>query len=116
MSADSFVPKSSFIEKAEYDGEKDSMTLTFKSGSSYQYSGVGYSTWLSFKQAESHSSFYSRLMKGRLSGSPIIRKPVGKPRSAPLTQIKLRSPKPNGNSILNAGINRGHKGLIPKSL
>src|ERR1019366_8231149 len=94
---DSFTPKSSFIEKAEYDEQARSMTVTFKTGSQTKYMYVFPSTWLSFKQSPDHSSYYSKAIKGKLMSINIIKHNVGKPHSTPLKQHRQKRSLTDGS-------------------
>jgi len=116
---DKIALKSTFLESAEYDDKSQTMTLTFKTGSQYNYLNISPSTWLSFKQAPDHSSYYSRAIKGRVVGVPIKSGAVGRKQSSPLKANKLNRSlnKPNGN-ITDNGLKRSLKrsGLIPDGL
>src|SRR5580704_2809976 len=99
--SDSFVPKSSFIEKCEYDEAQYQMTVTFKGGKNQtKYLYVYPATWLSFKQSPDHSSFYSKAIKGKLLSVNVIKHTLGKRRDEPLKQHKIDRPlyRPKGGN------------------
>src|ERR1700719_3328488 len=87
---DSFVPKSSFLLKCEYDETQRQMTLTFKTGGQYKYFYVFPATWMSFKQSPNHSSYYSRAIKGKLMSVPVQKHNIGRQHSTPLKQHKIK--------------------------
>lgn len=112
---DKFEPKSSFLTLAEYDDKARAMTITFKTGSQVKYMYVFPATWLSFKEAKDHSSYYSRAIKGKLMSISIVKKTIGHTRSTPLHQIKQKRGLNNGKRNIKPAGNVEH-GNIPRSL
>lgn len=91
---DSFVPKSSFLEKVDYDETQYQMTVTFKGGKNQsKYLFVYPATWLSFKQSPDHSSFYSKAIKGKLLSVNIVKHTLGKHKNEPLKEAKIHRPQ-----------------------
>lgn len=56
---------SSNIESAEYDDTKRVMTVTFKSGSTYEYDGVGREVYEGLVSSLSPGSYFYRQVKDR---------------------------------------------------
>lgn len=54
---------SSTIETAEYDAERSTLTVTFRDGSSYEYSGVPQNTFDAFEAARSKGSFHANSIR-----------------------------------------------------
>jgi hypothetical protein len=116
-SVESFTPRSSFLEKCEYDSSARSLTITFKTGSSFKHLFVYPTTWLSFKTSPDHSSFYANAIRGKFSAIPIVRRDVGKKKSAPLHKVKLkRTLESHGIIAVNSGHNRNAGGNVPVGL
>lgn len=110
---DSFSPKSSYIELAEFDDKANALDLTFKDGSKRRYNGFFESTWKNFKQAASHGAYYSHLIKGKFNSVPLIIKNIGrKPQHLKdLNHVKRES----GNYRRKAGIT-GARGTVQRAL
>jgi KTSC domain len=56
--------QSSCIASMSYDG-KEQMTLTFQSGGTYKYHGVGPDEYEAFCRAESKGKYFHRNIRGR---------------------------------------------------
>lgn len=56
------TPGSSNIEQAEYDADAQTLTVTFRSGADYVYSGVPPSVWRQFGLAGSKGQFLNRVV------------------------------------------------------
>lgn len=57
--------RSSNVESAGYDEESQTLTVTFRSGHTYAYSGVGQSTYDDLLASNSPGSYLNRWLKGR---------------------------------------------------
>src|ERR1700689_2435238 len=87
---DKFTPSSSFLELAQYDAEQYVMTLTFKTGSSYRYLWVFPTIWQSFKESPSHSSYYTKMIKGKLLNVAVKKSNTGRVESTPLHKHQIK--------------------------
>lgn len=63
MAVETFIPRSSNIESATYDGDTQELTVTFVSGDTYRYTSVPESVWHGFKHAGSAGSFFYRQIR-----------------------------------------------------
>lgn len=54
---------SSAISWIDYDAEKKTLTVTFKSGNTYDYSGVSQDVATAFLEAPSKGKFFARRIK-----------------------------------------------------
>jgi hypothetical protein len=124
-----FTPSSSFLELAEYDTQAYAMTLTFKNGNSYKYLWVFPTVWQTFKESPNHSSYYSKMIKGKLLNVPIKRNNIEHKHSTPLHKQHKARTLDNGRSQRRASVvgnashssqrkrgNEGQAGRIPTSL
>lgn len=64
MASDSFRPSSSNIDEATYDEDTQTLTVSFSSGSTYDYHNVDRAVWQSFKNAPSAGQFFQRTIRG----------------------------------------------------
>jgi hypothetical protein len=120
---DSFVPSSSFLEKAEYDKKTYTLTLTFKNGNQYKHLYFFPSAWLSFKSSPDHSSYYANVIKGKSLSVAIKKSNIGKV-PKPLKTLSPKHPlssglkelKPHGrsaNSRNNSNTGKRNPGTVP---
>jgi len=58
-------PGSSNIDQADYDADAQTLTVTFRSGQDYVYSGVPPSVWRQFGLATSKGQFLRRVVQDR---------------------------------------------------
>ena len=58
-------PESSVLHSASYDKVMNRLTVTFKSGRSYDFFDVPPSIWEEFKKAESKGRFFTQNIKGK---------------------------------------------------
>lgn len=65
MAAEPWGFQSSNLDAGSYDPETGEMTITFKSGSTYSYSGVPQSVWDGLKNAPSAGKYFNSEIKGR---------------------------------------------------
>ncbi len=49
---------------ATWDDETEALTVTFKSGDTYDFEGVPREVWLQFRDSQSPGTFYHRMIKG----------------------------------------------------
>ena len=99
QSADEFTPRSSFLEHVKYDRQSNTLDIHFKTGNARRHLFCFPATFETFKQAPDHSSFYARVIKGKLLSIPLVNKNIGKEISQPLKAHRQRR-------TLNAGITR----------
>lgn len=59
------TPRSSNIESFSFDPSTDTLTVTFRSGDTYEYQNVEPSTYRAFQSAPSAGEFLARRIKGR---------------------------------------------------
>lgn len=59
------IENSSNIDTIQYDGEKQELRVTFKSGSTYEYLRVTPDTFEQFAKAESAGKFFNGTIKGQ---------------------------------------------------
>jgi KTSC domain len=65
------VPRSSFLQMAEYDATSFVCTIHFKNGASMFHRYFFPITWSQFKESPSPSSFYARSIKGKYQAIPL---------------------------------------------
>jgi hypothetical protein len=58
-------PDSSMIEEYSYDDETQTLTVTFRKGGTYSYSGVQEEVFESMKSADSVGRFFLQNIKGQ---------------------------------------------------
>ncbi len=63
--AETFIPRSSNIDRVEYDEPTKLLTITFKEGRSWEYSGVSRETFRGLQHAPSAGSYFFRQIRGR---------------------------------------------------
>lgn len=63
MARRSHTPRSSAIERIEWDDESEELTVTFKSGGDYVFEGVPEATFAAFCSAPSAGAFYHSQIK-----------------------------------------------------
>lgn len=61
----SFSPASSTIEQVDFDGDTDTLTITFNGGRLYDYFNVPRSVVAAMQAAGSAGQFFARQIKGR---------------------------------------------------
>lgn len=96
---DEFQSKSSFLENVKYDRKNNAMDVTFKNGSVRRYLSVFPSTFENFKQSPSHSSYFARAVKGKLTSAPVVSKNIGRQQTTALKKLTQRR-------VLDAGTKR----------
>jgi hypothetical protein len=63
---ETYLPRASAnIAQVDHDGESQTMTITFKDGRSYEYSGVPHSVFMGIQNAPSAGSYFFRQIRGR---------------------------------------------------
>ena len=62
-----FMPaiRSSTIASADYDGARQKLTISFKNGGVYDYSGVDAKTYNDFLEAPSQGTFFANYIRGK---------------------------------------------------
>ena len=63
--AETFIPRSTNIAEVTYDGDTKTLSVTFKDGDQWEYSGVPAEVYGAFQRAPSAGSFFYRNMRGR---------------------------------------------------
>ncbi len=58
-------PESSVLHSASYDKVMNRLTVTFKSGKSYDFYDVPVSIWQEFIEAESKGRYFTQNIKGK---------------------------------------------------
>lgn len=66
-----FIPSSSHLDQVTYDEAAKLLTIMFKDGRSYQYSGVPKETYLGLQHARSVGEFFYRNIKSRYVGAEV---------------------------------------------
>ena len=64
---ETFIPTSSHLDRVDYDRETQEMTVTFKNGQPYTYSGVPNEVYLGLQHARSAGEYFVRQIKDRYS-------------------------------------------------
>lgn len=68
---ETFIPKSSNLDQITYDQETKLMTIVFKSGGAWEYSGVPNEVYLGLQHAPSPGSYFFRHVRGRFQETEI---------------------------------------------
>jgi len=66
---ETFIPSSSNLDEVTYDSEKKILTVTFKTGNSYIYSGVPNEVYLALQHARSPGSYFYANVRNRYNYS-----------------------------------------------
>lgn len=64
---ETFLPRSSNIDQVEYDSDAQTMTIQFKSGQSWEYTGVPHNVFLGIQNAPSAGSYFYRSIRNQYS-------------------------------------------------
>lgn len=62
---ETYIPSSSHIDRVDHESETGVLTVTFKDGRQYEYSGVPITVFQAFQHARSAGEFFQRQVKGR---------------------------------------------------
>jgi hypothetical protein len=63
--AETFIPRSTNIDQATYDGDARILIITFKDGDAWRYRGVDKEVFAAFQRAHSAGSFFYRNIRNR---------------------------------------------------
>lgn len=63
-----FIPRSSNLDEVAYDSETQTMIVTFKTGQSWEYSGVPLQAFMGIQNAQSAGSYFFRNIRSVYSG------------------------------------------------
>ena len=66
---ETFIPRSTNIGEVVFDA--GTLTVTFKNGDQWQYSGVPAEVYAAFQRAPSAGSFFFRQIRGRYPGTQV---------------------------------------------
>ena len=64
---ETFIASSSHLQRADYDSEARTLQVSFRDGSTYEYSGVPYDVWLGLQNAGSAGGYFVRQIKDRFA-------------------------------------------------
>lgn len=62
---ETYIPSSSNIDQIEYDEQARIMTITFKDGAAYSYTGVPRDVYFGIQHSPSAGSYFYRQIRGR---------------------------------------------------
>ncbi len=68
---ETFIPKSSNISEITYDSDEQKLSVTFVSGSTWEYEGVPQATFLGLQNAQSAGSYFYRNVRSVYSGTEV---------------------------------------------
>ena len=63
MSKETYIPRSTNIDEIVFDSDEQTMTITFKNGRAWTYSGVPQALFLGIQNAQSAGSYFIRHIK-----------------------------------------------------
>jgi hypothetical protein len=68
---ETYIPSSSNIDQIDYDEAGKILTITFKDGAAYAYTGVPRDVFFGIQHASSAGSYFYRQIRGRYPYSEI---------------------------------------------
>lgn len=68
---ETFIPRSSNLDRVDYDSDTQEMTVTFKDGRAWKYDTVPQASFLGIQNAPSAGSYFSSNIKSRYNGEEV---------------------------------------------
>lgn len=68
---ETFIPQSENIAEVAFDGDGGTLTVTFKDGRAYEYSGVPQEVYMGMQRAPSVGSYFHRNVRSRYNYTEI---------------------------------------------
>lgn len=68
---ETFLPDSSNLAQVDYDGDQQTLVVTFKTGNIYEYKNVPESVYLSLQRAPSPGSYFYRNVRSSYVGTQV---------------------------------------------
>lgn len=68
---ETYIPRSTNIDRVDYDRGSGTMTVTFKDGNAYSYTGVDAETFSAMQRSPSAGSFFYRNIRNRFPAEQV---------------------------------------------